>query len=132
MNLRGKKLTVLLDSWCWIEYFNGTRAGKKVAEYIDSEKQIFISVINLAEVYKVALSRREEKDADSMVKLMMSRCFIIPIEAETALNAAKTNFARKWGLGDSLIFESAKAHNLQLVSGDPHFKKEKDVVYLGK
>jgi len=121
----------LLDSWCWVEYFNGTKFGKKVAEYIDSDQQLFISVINLAEVYKTGLSRKTEKTANALVELMMSRCFIIPIEAKTALNAARTNFERKWGLGDSLIFESAKAHNLQLVSGDPHFKKEKSVIYLG-
>ncbi len=132
MNLRGKKLTVLLDSWCWIEYFNGTNIGKKITEYVDSDRNLFISVINLAEVYKWGLSNRNEKDADSMVHIMLSRCFIIPVEPETALNAAKSNWKKKWGLGDSLIYESAKAHNLQLVSGDPHFKKEKDVVYFGR
>ena len=66
-NLRGRKLTVLLDSWCWIEYANGTEAGKKVAEYIDSEMQLFISVINLAEVYKKYLSETNEKYADQIV-----------------------------------------------------------------
>lgn len=122
----------MLDSWCWIEYFSGTNTGKKIAAYIDSEHQLFISVINLAEVYKQGLSKRNEKDADSMVSLMMSRCFIIPLEAETALNAAKLNFEKKFGLGDSLVYASAKAHSLKLVTGDPHFKKEKDVVYFGR
>jgi len=132
VNLRGKKLTDLLDSWCWIEYFNGTKLGASIAKYIDSDENLFISVINLAEVYKWGLSKRNEKDADSMIHIMLSRCFIVPVEPETALNAAKLNWQKKWGLGDSLIYASAKAHNLQLVSGDPHFKKEKDVVYLGK
>ncbi|MEA2036789.1 MAG: type II toxin-antitoxin system VapC family toxin [Nanoarchaeota archaeon] len=125
-------MTVLLDSWCWIEYFNGTKYSKKIAEYIDSDKQLFISVINLAEVYKVALNKKSEKVANEIVSYMMSRCFIIPIEAEIALNAAKFNVQRNVGLGDSLIYISAKTHNLTLVSGDPHFKKEKEVIYLGK
>ena len=132
MNLRGRKLTVLLDSWCWIEYFNGTKIGKKVAEYIDSGENLFISVINLAEVYKWSLSKKNEEDANAIIHIMLSRCFLLPVEAETALNAGKLNWKKKWGLGDSLIYESAKAHNLKLVSGDPHFKKEKEVVYLGK
>jgi predicted nucleic acid-binding protein len=125
-------LTVLLDSWCWIEYFNDGKKSDEIAGYIDSDTTIFISVINLAEVYKVGLSRKSEKEANEMVNIMLSRCFIIPIEPTTALNAAKTNWIKKWGLGDSLIYESAKAHNLTLVTGDPHFKKEKEVVYLGK
>jgi len=122
----------LLDSWCWIEYFNGTKIGKKIEEYLLGDDTLFISVINLSEVYKHFLSTHTEQEANGFVAFMMSRCFIIPVESQTALNAAKTNWKKKWGLGDSLIYESAKAHNLQLVSGDPHFKKEKDVVYLGK
>ena len=125
-------MTVLLDSWCWIEFFNGTEVGRKISEYIDSSDNLFISVINLAEVYKVGLTKKSEKEANEMVHLMLSRCFLLPVEAEMALNAAKLNWKKKWGLGDSLIYASARAHNLQLVSGDSHFKKEKDVVYLGK
>lgn len=125
-------MTVLLDSWCWIEYFDGTKAGKKVSEYIKGEDTIFISVINLAEVYKHYLSTHTEKEADDFIYFMLQRCFIIPVEPETALNAAKLDYKKKWGLGDSLIYATAKSHNLKLVSGDPHFKKEKDLVYLGK
>jgi len=125
-------LTDLVDSWCWIEYFEGTKLGKPVKERIDSNETLFISVINLSEVYKWGLIKKTEKEANEMAHIMLSRCFIIPVEPTTALNAAKTNFEKKWGLGDSLIYESAKAHKLTLVTGDPHFKKEKDVVYLGK
>ena len=132
MNLRGKKLTVLLDSWCWIEYLEGTNAGKKISKYIDSDENLFISVINLAEVYKWSLSKKSEKDAESIVHIMLSRCFIAPVEPTISLNAARTNWKKKLGLGDSLIYETAKAHNLKLVTGDPHFKKEKDIIYLGK
>ena len=125
-------MTVLLDSWCWIEFFNGTKVGEKIAEYIDSSASLFVSVINLAEVYKQALTKRNEKDADEMVHIMMSRCFLLPGEPETPLNAAELNWQKKWGLGDSLIYATAKAHKLQLVSGDPHFKEEKDIIYLRK
>ncbi|MBI2130012.1 type II toxin-antitoxin system VapC family toxin [Candidatus Woesearchaeota archaeon] len=125
-------MTALLDSWCWIEYFNGTDAGKKIAEYIDSDKSLFISVINLVEVYRYALSKKSEKDADMIVSMMMSRCFILPVEAKTALNAAKLNWEKKWGLGDSLIYITAKVHNVQLVSGDSHFKNQENIIYIEK
>jgi predicted nucleic acid-binding protein len=124
-------LTVLLDSWCWVEYFEGTVCGKEVSKYVDSEESLFISVINLAEVYKWALSKKGEADAESMIYIMLSRCFIIPVQPTIALNAAKTNWNKKWGLGDSLIYETAKAHKLQLVTGDTHFKKEKEIIFLG-
>ena len=125
-------MTVLVDSWCWIEYFNGTKAGSKVAEYIDSDMHLFISVINLAEIYRYVLIKKTEKEANTLVHVMLSRCFILPIEAETALNAAVINAKKKIGLGDSLIYASAKSHNLKVITGDPHFSGEKDVIYLGK
>ena len=106
----------------------GAATTNAIATHIT--KSLFISVINLAEVYKVGLSKKTENEADEMVHLMLSRCFIIPIDPTIALNAAKTNFDKKWGLGDSLIYESAKAHNLTLVTGDPHFKKEKDIFWI--
>ena len=99
-SLRGKKLTDLVDSWCWIEYFEGTKLGKPVKERIDSNETLFISVINLSEVYKWGLIKKTEKEANEMAHIMLSRCFIIPVEPTTALNAAKTNFEKKWGLGD--------------------------------
>ena len=125
-------MTALIDSWGWIEYFNGTEKGKLISKYIDSSQSLFISVINLAEVYKWGLLKKTENDADEMVHIMLSRCFIVPVEPETALNAAKLSREKKWGLGDSLIYSTAKAHKLELVTGDFHFKSEDKVIYLGK
>ena len=54
MNSRGtrKKMTVLVDSWAWIEYFKGTQAGEKVKELLEnSQDKIIVSTVNIAEVY---------------------------------------------------------------------------------
>ncbi len=53
-NLTGtrKKMTVLVDSWGWIEYFNGSAPGEKVRELIENPKEkVIVSAINIAEVY---------------------------------------------------------------------------------
>ncbi|MFH1316194.1 MAG: type II toxin-antitoxin system VapC family toxin [Candidatus Woesearchaeota archaeon] len=124
-------MTVLVDSWGWLEYFEDTKVGREIAKYIDSDMTLFISVINLSEVYKQGLLHKNENQANEMVHIMMSRCFLIPVESAIALNAAKINKEKKFGLGDALIHASAKAHNLKLLTGDPHFKREKDVIYVG-
>ena len=67
-----------------------------------------------------------------MINIMMYLCFVAPVQADMALNAAKYNKKRKIGLGDSLIYSSAKAHNLSLMAGDPHFKGKEDIIYVGK
>ncbi|KKW41678.1 MAG: hypothetical protein UY92_C0014G0003 [Candidatus Magasanikbacteria bacterium GW2011_GWA2_56_11] len=124
-------MTVLVDSWCWIEYFIDGKAAAAIEKYLN-EGMVFISVINLAEVYKFAILNKSEADADKMVRWMLANSFVIPVDATIALNAAKFNAKQKLGLGDSLIYESAKAHKLKLVTGDPGFKGMRDVEYLGR
>ena len=54
MNSRGmrKRMTVLVDSWAWIEYFKGTCAGEKVKELLEnSQDKVIVSAVNIAEVY---------------------------------------------------------------------------------
>ncbi len=38
----------------------------------------------------------------------------------------------KWGIGDSIVYATARREGAMLMTGDPHFKGVKDVVYLGK
>ena len=110
----------------------GSKIGNSVKPYLETGKTVFISVINLAEVYRKLLLEYDEITADNYAKYMLSRCFLIPVDPTIALNAAKFNAKQKLGLGDSLIYESAKAHKLKLVTGDPGFKGMNDVEYLGR
>ncbi|HHF55597.1 MAG TPA: type II toxin-antitoxin system VapC family toxin, partial [Thermoplasmatales archaeon] len=45
-------MTVLIDSWAWIEYFRGSEYGGKVKKYIEGKEKAIISAINIAEVYR--------------------------------------------------------------------------------
>lgn len=108
-----------------------SRHGKEIKKLIDSDSQAFVSVINLAEVYKRVLEKYSEKAANEIINFISERCFIIPVNNHIALTAATINTRLKIGLGDSLIYASAKVNNLKLATGDPHFKNEKGVMYLG-
>ena len=45
-------MTVLVDSWAWLEYFFGSAAGEKAGKIIEDERQRkIVSKINLFEVY---------------------------------------------------------------------------------
>ena len=39
-------MTVLIDSWAWIEYFKGTEAGERARPYLQSGEEIIVSAVN--------------------------------------------------------------------------------------
>jgi hypothetical protein len=45
-------LTVLIDSWAWIEFLQGSNAGAAVMGYLDDDQDHIIGAVNLAEVYR--------------------------------------------------------------------------------
>ena len=131
LNSRGKNLTVLVDSWAWIEYFKGSEAGKKAKQIIESGQQILVSTINIGEVY-LFLLRHDQKQADHFIQFMLQTSFIIPLETTTALNAATLKNKLKMGMADAIVLASAEDHKADILTGDDDFKNMKNVIYLGR
>jgi len=129
---RGKRLTVLIDSWAWVEFFAGSKIGEVVKTYVmDEDQEIIISSINLAEIYRLALDRFDEKTAEKRRRAMISRCYLIPVDEEIAIKGAKFRHERDWGVGDALIYATAIREGAKVLTGDPHFKGLNDVIFLG-
>jgi predicted nucleic acid-binding protein len=126
-----KNLTVLIDSWSWIEYFQGKPRGKRALEAIEGEERAVVSAINLAEVYRWALSNRSKPEADLTHRILTRRCEIVPVSSSIAVRAAVLRHERKWGLGDALIFATAEASDARLVTGDPDFRNVPGVDFIG-
>lgn len=124
-------MIALLDSWAWVEFFAGSKTGEKVKTYVmDEDQEIIISSINLAEIYRIALDRFDEQTAEKRRRAMISRCYLIPVDEEIAIKGAKLRHERDWGLGDALIYATAIRENAKVLTGDPHFKGLKDVIFL--
>ena len=123
-------MTVLIDSWAWIEYFRGSKAGEKIRRYIEGREKAIISAINIAEVYRWILSFYDEKVAEEKVDIMKERCFVIPVDEEIAIMAAKIKHREKLGLGDALIYATAKKESAMLLTGDSDFEGKEDVIFV--
>lgn len=125
-------MIVLIDSWAWVEFFAGSKTGELVKVYVmDENQEIIISSINLAEIYRIALDRFDEKTAEKRRRAMISRCYLIPVDEEIAIKGAKFRHGRDWGPGDALIYATAILEGAKVLTGDPHFKGLEDVIFLG-
>lgn len=124
-------MTVLIDSWAWIEFFKGSKAGKKVKNFIENSDIVVMSAITMAEVYRWFLRSYTEADAEEARGVMREMCFTVPVSEEIAVDAARIKHRKKWGLGDSIIYATAKQEKAKVLTGDPDFKGVKDVVFIG-
>jgi toxin FitB len=125
-------MTVLIDSWTWIEYWKGGKAKKKAAEYIESEQDALVSTLNLLEIYTWFTRYYSENTAKEQTDKVESRCYAIPVEKEVAIAAAKLKIKYKLGIADSVVLATAKQFNAKVVTGDPDFKKIDGVLFIGE
>ena len=120
----------MIDSWAWIEYWKGGELGKAAALFIDGEEESVVSTINLAEVYLWVARSYDETTAREKLATVEKRCHVIPVERETALQAAKIKRSERLGLADSLILATARQAGAKVVTGDSDMKGFGDVIFL--
>ena len=124
-------MTVLIDSWAWIEYWKGGKLAEAAASYIDGDEESVVSTINLAEVYLTIAKSYDEATAGEKVATIEKRCHVIPVDRDIAIEAAKIKKKERLGLADSVILATARQVGGRVVTGDPDMKAFSDVAYLG-
>ena len=124
-------MTVLIDSWTWIEYWRGGVHSERAAEYIEGSETAVLSAVNLVEIFFWVLRHYDEKKATEKRDTLRRRCFLIPLDETIAVDAAKTRRNLKLSLADSIILATARAQDAKLVTGDKDFKSLPDILYIG-
>jgi len=125
-------MTVLIDSWAWIEYWKGGELAKQAARYIEGDEESVVSTINIAEVYFWVARYYDEDAAEEKLATVEKRCHVIAVEKEIAINAGRIRISDKLALADSLILATARHAGGKVVSGDSDLKHLDDVIFLGK
>lgn len=123
-------MTVLIDSWTWIEYWKGGKLANAAASYIEGDEESIVSTINIAEVYFWVARYYDEPTAAEKLKTIEKRCSIVAADKQLAIDAAKIKIESKLGLADSLILATARHLRGKVATGDPDMKGMKDVIFL--
>jgi predicted nucleic acid-binding protein len=123
-------MTVLIDSWTWIEYWKGGKLAKVAAAYIEGDEESVVSTVNISEVYFWVARYYDEAMAAEKLKTVEKRCSVVAVDKEIAVSAAKIKIECKLGLADSLILATAKHVHAKVVTGDPDMRTFNDVIFL--
>src|SRR5271154_4094284 len=96
-------MTVLIDSWAWIEYWKGGKDAGRAAGYIEGSERVVVSSINVAEVYFWVLMHYDELVAGQKSKSMLKRSYVVVPDTAIAINAARLKAEHRLGLADSFV-----------------------------
>jgi predicted nucleic acid-binding protein len=130
----------VIDTHAWVEYLLGSKTGVKARSYIEGGRGLTPSIV-LCELRRwylkeIEAGRRSQREMRAHFTYIESMTEVVPLDAALALQAGETDFLMKkrirdWPLADSVIYATAKLRSAQLVSGDPHFARLEDVVFIG-
>jgi len=110
----------ILDSSCWIEYFNGSPLGDRVAAIVENGEGLLVPSIVLTEVYRHALRHRGPDDAMAVLGGMV-HAPVIDLDPNIAKLAAELGGEHGPPLADSLIYATARTNDATLWTWDTHF-----------
>ena len=75
----------VIDSYAWIEYFMGTKAGKKVKPIIEGLEEKITPTICLAEIYAKTIRVENEELAEKQRVFIKERSALAPLDKKTAI-----------------------------------------------
>ena len=117
----------VIDSYAWIEFFRGTRAGVKARRYIEEENSatptIVIAELSRKLLREIEAGRETPEGRRARLEFIRASTLIVNLTEDIAILAGKINVEGKgWGLADSIILATARKSEAKVVTGDEHFR----------
>ncbi len=124
--------THVIDSFAWIEYFAGSKAGEFAKKYIEGSETVTPTIVIAELSNKYA---RLKQDFEPKLRFIILKSRTVPLDEETASLAGKINAERRikvdrWGLVDSIILATARLQKAGVVTGDEHFRDLKEAILI--
>lgn len=124
----------IIDAYAWIEYFRGSKKGKKAAKIIDSSASELLTLeTTLAEIKGWAL--RNNISFSELETIIRHNSDIEHLTSEDWLRASEIRYEirkkiRDFGFFNAVLLAVQERIKCKILTGDPHFAKLKDVVFL--
>ncbi len=125
---------IVIDSWAWIEYLDGSDLGSRVRDIIlDGRNKLYTHSISIAEI--VSKEKRRKKDPETAWKAITNLTKILRADemdckAIGLLHAEIKATNKNFGLADSFVLYAARKMRGRVLTGDPDFKGVADAILL--
>lgn len=123
---------LILDSWAWMEYFDGSRAGLEVKRRIE-EGEAFTHSVTISEV--ISKLRRRGRDMEDARQAFAALPKVIDTDRSSSvkvgeLHAKMRSDVPNFSLADAFVLEAAQRLGLKVLTRDPDFKGLEEAEFL--
>jgi predicted nucleic acid-binding protein len=123
----------VIDAYAWIEYLDGSDAGREVSAILENNDDIFTCAVTLGEV--VSKVARMGKDAKVAYDVLLGNSQVVIVDEELSLQAGLLHCemrktAKDFGLADAYVLATARRLESKILTGDAHFKILKEAIML--
>ena len=129
----------VIDSYAWIEYFKASPEGERTKRYVEGEGSATPSIV-VAEVSRKLLREveagKETRDQRTRhIEFIRASSQILDLTFDTATIAGENAVEMRkkiagWGLADSIVLAHAREAGARVVTGDEHFSKVKEAIFI--
>ena len=124
---------LVVDSWAWVEYFEGSVVGRKVGDMIEESSEIWTSLVSVTEV--VSKYRRKRIDESKPMEVLFSLSKVdIPDRGDAmaagVIHAEEKSRSPNFGLADSYVLQLARKVGAKVLTGDPDFRTVKEALLI--
>jgi predicted nucleic acid-binding protein len=126
-------MSLMLDTYAIIELFRGGKKGTEVKKLLETDDDIFMSVLSIYETGTVLEREIGKKRTKKYLRSIQTHYSIIDLNKEIALSAVRLRRDFKLPSVDCLIFASSRSVKANLITGCNHFKeisKQKDIIII--
>ena len=127
------KRKIVLDSFALLAYLQNERGAGKVKRLLAAEgSRALINDINLGEVYYIIGRERKIEDADYFLEVIFPSLPITRLSngLQQVIDAARLKAKYALSYADCFSVATALAQGAPLVTGDPEFRKVRDLIEL--
>jgi len=118
---------VVVDSYAWVEYAEGSDEGEKAREYIEGSYELYTPAVVVAELSDRA-TREGMRDRweQNLLPYMKRQTEVVPVTLEVAERAGEIKRELREdcpevGLADAIILSVARKKDAKVLTGDPDF-----------
>jgi len=113
------------DTRFFIEHFYSARAEiqEKTKHELMTNRNKFVSVISLHEIYRITLSKEGRETAGLRASLISKDFEVVDVDMPIAIKGAEIRHGMSIPMADSLIAATCSELKAACVSDDPHFDR---------
>lgn len=125
---------MLLDTFAWLEYFDGTEPGRRVGQALDAGP-VYTCPTVLAELTSILTRRKGHEAAGRYVRYALEAGACVDETAEVGVEAGRIHAEMKegvpgFGMADAFVLAAARSRGVKVLTGDPHFEDVEDAEML--